>query len=271
VEGQNIAIEWRNAGDDRGRFPGLAADLVSLDVDVIVVAGPGPMREAAKATKTIPLVMIASSDDPVGRGYVTTLARPGGNITGLTFAVTPEINAKLLEVLKEVQPTVSRVAFLEERSVATHLEGRREWEAAIRPLRLTLLPPALVRDPHELAPAFASMVRERADAVYVPMVGVTYAHRGRVADLAKKHRLPAIAILRELPEAGGLLSYGPDVADIYRRGALYVDKILRGAKAAELPVEQPTKFDLVVNLKTAKTLGLTIPPSVRVRADLISP
>ncbi|MGH7310397.1 MAG: ABC transporter substrate-binding protein [Candidatus Rokuibacteriota bacterium] len=270
VERQNLVIEWRFAGGAFARLPDLAADLVRSSVDVIVVAGPGPIQAAKAATTTIPIVMLAGSSDPVAEGLVASLARPGGNITGLTYAVSPERFGKQLELLKEAVGRLSRVVVLWDLDMDFF---RRQWatplgEAAQR-LGLQLQGPVQVREPGQLDTAFATMIAQKAEAIFVVMGGPAYQHRARVAELAIRNRLPTVAAFKEFPQAGGFMSYGPDLPDIYRRGATYVDRILRGAKPADLPVEQPAKFELVVNLNTAKALGLTIPSSILARADYL--
>jgi putative ABC transport system substrate-binding protein len=265
--GRTLVLEFRHAEFKPERLPVLAVELVRLPVDVILVAGPAPLDAARKATQTIPIVMVAASDDPVRDGLVASLARPGGNITGLTFAVSPEIAGKQLELLRELAPAANRVRMVADAdTIALRRVAEAIADAAPR-LHFRAQEPLEAREPTQLDEAFVRAVRERTDALWIPMAGVTFAQRTRVAELALKHRMPVLGYFRELPEAGGLFSYGPDLRDIYRRAAGYVDRILRGARPAELPVEQPTKFELVVNLKTAKALGLTIPQSVLLRAD----
>jgi putative ABC transport system substrate-binding protein len=211
--------------------------------------------------------MVAASDDPVRDGLVTSLAPPGSNITGLTFAVSPEIAGKQLELLREMAPTANRVRLLADAdTLAPRHVAEAIAEAAPR-LHSRAQEPLTAREVSQFDEAFGRAVRERTDAVWIPMVGVTFAQRARVAELALRHRVPVLGYFRSLPEAGGLFSYGPDLRDIYRRAAGYVDRVLRGARPADLPIEQPTKFELVLNLRTAKTLGLTIPQSVLLRAD----
>jgi putative ABC transport system substrate-binding protein len=249
------------------RLPALAQDLIRLNVDVIVTFGPVTIRPAREATRTIPIVMIAGSGDPVRDGLVASLAHPGGNITGVTWSAGPEVIGKNLEILKQVVPRLSRVALLSDGGQSSP-SGARAWEDATRQLGLRL-ERVVINDPTELESTMAAISRQRVDAVYVTMAGVTFTSRNHVAALAVAGRLPTFGLFRELAEAGGLLSYGPSIGAIYRRGAYYVDKILRGAKPADLPIEQPTKFELVINLKTAKALGLTIPQSLLIRADEI--
>lgn len=263
VEGRNTVIEGRFYGDNAERLPALAAELVRLDVDVIV-AGTSPAPEVARrATSTIPIVM-ANHADPVASGLVPSFAKPGGNVTGLSL-VAPELRVKQLQLLKELLPKVTRVAFLRNPAVALDL---KELENAAQSFGLTVL----VVDasvPGELAGAFAAAVKNRAGAIVVLAGYMFWAQRNYVAELAANSRLPAVYLFREHVDAGGLISYGPDLRDNYRRAAGYVDKILRGANPGDLPIEQPTKFDLSINLKTAKALGLTIPLSVIARADRI--
>ena len=264
VEGQNIAIEYRFAEGRPERLPALAAELVRLKVDVIVTGGP-PAPEAAKqATGTIPIVF-AVAGDPVAEGLVASLARPGGNITGLA-SIAPEVVGKQLELLKEVAPKVSRVAVLQNPSNQAHPLRLRQAEGAARALGVQLHI-VQARTPPEIDAAFAAMRSQRAGGVLVLRDPLFLAQRTQIAALAAKSRLPAVYGLREEAEAGGLMAYGANVPLMYRRAATYVDKILKGAKPADLPVEQPTKFELVINLKTAKALGLTIPPSLLQRAD----
>jgi ABC-type uncharacterized transport system substrate-binding protein len=267
VPGQNVFIEYRFADGKPERLPELAAELVGLKVDVIVTSQNPATVAAKQATTTIPIVTTLASD-PVGAGLIASLARPGGNITGLTIDVTPEVGGKRLQLLKEFVPRVSRVAVLwnpayrgfEPKPVFQALE-----DAAQR-LRVTLRK-VEVRELGDFERAFDSMVSGRADGLYVITDPITFSHRRLIADLAVKNRLAATFNVSDFVEAGGFMSYGPDVRDLYRRAATYVDKILKGAKPGDLPVEQPTKFELVINLKTAKTLGLTIPPSLLQRAD----
>jgi putative ABC transport system substrate-binding protein len=265
VEGRNIALEYRWAAEGKpDQLPDLAADLVRLRVDVILAQTGSHTLAAKRATSTIPIVMGAVSD-PVGSGLVTSLARPGGNVTGSSL-LAPQVAGKLLELLKEAVPEASRVAALvnPEGSVL----AQREVEAAAKVLgvQLQLLD---VRDPKDLDRAFQAATAARAQAVITIPSPFFAAHRARVAELALKSRLPAVSFETGFADAGGLLSYGPNIPDSFRRAATYVDKILKGAKPADLPVEQPTKFELLVNLKTAKALGLTIPPSVLIRADQV--
>jgi len=267
VEGQNIVIEWRFAGGRAERLPDLAAELVRLQPDVIVAPSTPTALAAKNATKTIPIVTVAGSD-PVGLGLVASLARPGGNITGLTSYVTREIAGKQLEVLKATVPKVSRVAVLWNPATPGQALWLRDTEVASLALGVQLLP-LEARSLNDFDSAFAAMTTKRAGALLVLGDVMFVTHRIRLADLAAKSRLPTMSTHREYVEAGGLMSYGPINSELFRRAATYVDKILKGAKPADLPVEQPTKFELVINLKTAKALGLTIPSSVRVRADQV--
>jgi len=265
VEGQNIAIEWRFAGGRAERLPDLAAELVRLRVDLIVVPSAPPALAAKNATKTIPLVTVGSGD-PVGLGLVASLARPGGNITGLTATVGAEIAGKQLELLKETVPKVSRVAVLWNPATPGNALALREAEIAAQALGVGLQP-LEARSLDDFDSAFAAMTRQRVGALLVLADVMFTTHRKELADLTAKRRLPAIYGQRQFVDDGGLISYGANILDNFRRAAGYVDKILKGAKPADLPVEQPTKFELVINLKTAKALGLTIPQSLLQRAD----
>jgi putative ABC transport system substrate-binding protein len=265
VEGQDIAFEPRYAEARYDRLPDLAAELVRLRVDVILAAGDSAAVQAAKnATTTIPIVMMAFADT-VQLGFVASLARPGGNVTGLSFPFA-ELVGKQLELLKASIPGVSRVALLWNPDNPGHGPALKEIDVAARSLgvQLQLLE---VRGPGDFESAFSAMKRERASAVLVFWDPMFYAHSGRLMRLALSSRLPAISTFREFVGAGGLMAYGPNLGDIFRGAASYVDKILKGAKASDLPVEQPTRFELVINLRTAKALGLTIPQSVLIRAD----
>jgi putative ABC transport system substrate-binding protein len=265
VEGQNIAIEARWAEGTYERLPGFAAEFVRLKVDAIVAYGAA-IQAAQQATGTIPIVM-AVVIDPVGAGFVASLARPGGNITGLS-SMAPDMVGKQLELLKEVVPKVSRVAFLGNPANRGNAAQMRQAQDTARGLSVQVQP-LEARSPNEIDRAFAAITAERAGAVIVFADAVLLDHRGRIAELAARRRLPMVSVMVENVEAGGLMAYGPSIAERFRRAATYVAKILKGAKPADLPVEQPTKFELVVNLKTAKALGLTIPPSVLARADQI--
>ncbi|HVJ72665.1 MAG TPA: ABC transporter substrate-binding protein [Casimicrobiaceae bacterium] len=269
VPGSTLAIDYPDAKGREERLPELAAGLVRNRVDVILVIGPAPLEPARKATRTIPIVMVASSSDPVAEGIAQSLGRPGGNVTGLTYA-EPDRFKKQLEVLKSVAVRTRRVAVLWDFDVEIY---RRQWElplaAAARVLDLEVLAPVRVREAGELPGAFAQMKQRGADATLVASGGLLLPARAQVANLALEHRLPAIAAFREFAHAGLLMSYGPDLPDINRRAGGFVDRILRGARAGDLPIELPIKFDLAINLATARALGLAVPPSVLVRANEI--
>jgi putative tryptophan/tyrosine transport system substrate-binding protein len=267
VEGKNIVIEWRSADGKWERGRALAEELVRLKVDVIVTAGGGATRSAEERTSTIPIVM-AQSDDPVGGGFVASLARPGGNITGLS-QLSPELSGKRLEILKEVVPKLSRVAIFGTSTSPGNAQVLKEIDAAVGAFALTAqyLDVLTAKD---IEQAFRAAVKGRADAALVLVSGsVSGPHRKEIADLAVKSRLPVMHERAEDVEAGGLMSYGVHLTDLDRRAAIYVDKILKGAKPADLPVEQPTKFEFVINLKAAKQIDLTIPPNVLARADKV--
>jgi putative ABC transport system substrate-binding protein len=268
IQGRNIVIEIRDAEGKYERLPALAVELVALKVDVIVTGGGTPPALAAKqATKTIPIVF-ASAPDPVTDGLVASLARPGGNVTGLSN-INPELVGKCLEQLKQAVPGVSRVAvlwqpgFMDQRTDREMLKAEDVAAQALG-VRLQFVE---ARGPADLDRAFSDMTKARAGALTVLPSAMLFTERRRLVDLAAKSRLPAVYPQKEFVEAGGLMAYGPSLADLFRRTAIYVDKILKGAKPADLPVEQPTKFELVINLKTAKALGLTIPPPLLARAD----
>jgi putative tryptophan/tyrosine transport system substrate-binding protein len=264
VEGHHLALESRYAEGQYDRLPGLAAELVRLKVDIILTYAQPAIQAAQHATGTIPIVMTGNID-PVASGFVASLARPGGNITGLSL-MAPELVAKQLEILKGVVPTVTRVALLGNPANAGNAPQLRYAQDTARTLGLRLQP-LEVRGPRDLDRAFAAMTTERAEAVIVLVDAMLLDHRTRIADLAATYRLPAVYGLSDHAAAGGLVAYGASVLDRYRRAATYVDKILKGAKPADLPVEQPTTFELVINLKTAKDLGLTIPPTLLFQAD----
>jgi putative tryptophan/tyrosine transport system substrate-binding protein len=269
VEGRNVVIEYRSAEGKLERLPALAADLVALKVDVIVAGGPPQALAAKQAARTIPIVF-ASAADPVTDGLVTSLARPGGNVTGLS-ALAPDLVGKRLELLKQTVPGVSRVAVLRHpgaQAERTEKDMLKEAEVAARVLGVRLQV-VEARGPADFDSAFSDMTRVRADALTVLPSPMFTNERRRLVDLAAKNRLPAVYPWREFIDAGGLMAYGPDLADMFRRAATYVDKILKGTKPGDLPVEQPTKFELATNIKTAKALGLAIPQSVLVRADHI--
>jgi ABC-type uncharacterized transport system substrate-binding protein len=263
-EGRNIAIEYRWAGGDYGRFPELIAELIALKVDVIVTAGTPAAKAVQKATKEIPCVMVAVGD-PVGTGLVVSLARPGGNLTGLS-SISPELEGKRLELLGEVVPNLSRIAVLWNPSNAYMHESVSEIRAAAGRWHIQVHPFG-VRSPEELDQALVAIAAERPDALNVPADRLFLHDRTRIIEFATRNRLPGVHAYRELVEAGGLMSFGPSYPGMHRQAARYVDKILKGANPAELPVEQPAKFELLINLKAAKILGLTVPPSVLARAD----
>ena len=268
IDGQNIATEYRYAEGKTDRLPELAAELVRLKVDIIVAAGGTiVIRPAKNATKTIPIVMVGSGADPVEAGLVESLARPGGNVTGITL-LSRELGGKRLELLKEAVPKVARVAVLYDPAIpGIAREVKEDLPVAARVLGLTLKSRE-VRATDGLERAFAALSKERPDGLYVPGLGpVMFANVKRTADFALKSRLPSMYQNKEAVDVGGLMSYGADQADSYRRVAYFVDRILKGAKPADLPVEQPTKFELVINLKTAKQIGVTIPPEVLARAN----
>jgi len=265
VEGQNVVIEYRFGDGEPARLPKLAAELVGLNVDLIVTGGSSPTRAAQQATRTIPIVMTIVGD-PIASGLIASLARPGGNITGLT-QISAELGGKRLELLKEAFPRISRVAVLVDPASTARGGIASGTRTAAEALGVKLLALELRGPNPDLDGAFRTAKSERVGALLVAAGAAQSLHRRRVVDLAAKNRLPAMYASREFVDAGGLMAYGPNVADLYRRAATYVDKILKGAKPADLPVEQPTKFELVINLKTAKALGLTIPPSVLGRAD----
>jgi putative tryptophan/tyrosine transport system substrate-binding protein len=266
-EGRNAVIERRFADGQLERLPALAAELVRLKVDVIVTGSNPSIDAVKKATTTIPVVM-GLSRDPVGAGFIASLSRPAGNITGLTNDPAPDMLGKNLELLKEAAPRISRIAYLWNPLPSSAEAYRSAAESAARKLGLRLQFIAARRG-RDLDDAFSSMARERADGLMVQVDPVFFSARSQLVLLAAKHRLPAVYGVREFAEAGGLMSYGTNIAYQFRRAATYVDKILKGAKPADLPVEQPTKFELVINMKTAKALGLTIPPLLLQRADQV--
>jgi putative tryptophan/tyrosine transport system substrate-binding protein len=267
VEGKNIVIEWRSGEGKLDRNLAHAAELVRLKVDVIVAPGATEIRAARETTATVPIVMIRGGD-PVGSGFVASLAQPGGNITGLAI-LRPELSGKRLELLKEIVPKLSRVAVFASTGSAEYALLLQEIEIAAGPLGVKLQP-LNIESPKDFETAFQAAAKGRADAVLFRVRGpVLSPHLTRVAALAVKSQLPAIYEAAEEVQAGGLMSYGVNVNDLYRRAATYVDKILKGRKPADLPVEQPTKFELVINLKTAKQIGLTIPPNLLARADRV--
>jgi ABC-type uncharacterized transport system substrate-binding protein len=266
VEGKNIVIEYRNTEGKLDRLPSLAAELVRLKVDIIVTTSPAPTRAAKEATSTIPIVF-AQDGDPVASGFVANLARPGGNITGLS-TLAPELSGKRLELLKEVVPKLSRVAVFGTSTTPSTAPTIKETELAAGAFKVQLQY-LDVLDPKDIETAFRTATKGRADAVLVLAGPVVLFQRTQIAELALKSRLPAIYPQTEFTEAGGLMYYGANTPDMYRRAATYVDKILKGARPGDLPVEQPTKFELVINLKAAKQIGLTIPPTMLARADRV--
>jgi len=266
VEGQNLTFEVRWAQDDDDRLSKLAADLVGLKMDLIVTAATVSALAAKRATSTIPIVM-ATGADPVAVGLVANLRQPGGNVTGMT-TINSELAAKRLELIRIVVPRASRIAILWDETGSAFRFALDSTEAEAKRVGFAIQP-VPVRAPAEIEAAFATVVRGRAGALSIAPSPMFFSHRKRLAELALRHRLPTIVGLREYAEAGGLVSYGADNSDMFRGAAIYVDRILKGAKPADLPMEQPTKFELVINLKTAKALGLTIPPSLLQRADQV--
>jgi putative ABC transport system substrate-binding protein len=264
IEGRTVAIDYRWAEGQPERLPRLAGELVALGVDVIVVGTTAAVKAVADATKTIPIVMTVVAD-PVAAGFVANVARPGGNITGLTL-ISPELSGKRMELLREAAPRIGRLAVFWNPSNPSHGETLRDSEAKARTLGLQTLP-VEVRRIDEIEGAVTAAVRERASALFVLDDALLFESRQRISDLALKHRLPLVSGISAFAEAGGLVTYGAKQSDLYRRAALFVDRILKGAKPATLPIEQPTSFELVINLKTAKAFGLTIPSSLRLRAD----
>src|SRR5262249_48256304 len=267
VEGKNIIIEWRSADEKFDRFPALAADLVRLKVDIIVTGGSSPTRAAKEATTTIPIVM-SNDNDPVGNGFVASLARPGGNITGLS-TLAPELSGQRLELLKETVPKLSRMAVFGTSTQPGNAQLLKEVELVAKAFGVKLQYSDVV-DSKDIGTAFRAATEGRADAVLMLLPGrVSSSQRTQIPELAVKNRLPAIYHNSLYIEDGGLMFYGVKLADLDRRAATYVDKILKGSKRADLPVEQPTKFEFIINLKTAKQIGLTIPPNVLARADKV--
>ena len=266
VEGKTIAVEYRTADGKFERLPALATELAALKVDVIVTGGPTATRPAKIANATIPIVM-AQDTDPVGNGFVASLARPGGNITGLSN-YHPDLSGKQLELFKEVIPDLSRITVLENSKEPGNLQAVQQTTLAAAALKLKLQY-LDVRTPEDIDKAFPAAIKERADGLLVLSSPLATSHRKQIAQLAIKHRLPTMYQVSESVEAGGLMTYGVSTADLWQRSAAYVDKILKGAKPADLPVEQPTKFELVINLKTAKQIGIAIPPNVLARAQRV--
>jgi putative tryptophan/tyrosine transport system substrate-binding protein len=265
IEGQNLAIEFRYAEGKTDRLPGLAAELVRLNVDVIVVATDPGTRAAKEASAKIPIVIVSVNYDPVELGYINNLARPGTNVTGVLF-LHRELTAKRVELFREILPTVKRVSVLSDPLGADQLTALK---AANRSMGLKLEVLDLGNPSYDFESAFRIAMRARAEALFVLTTPVIFRERAKIAQLALKNRLPTSFAHREHVDAGGLMSYGPNFEDMWRLAAVYVDKILKGAKPADLPVQQPTKFELVINLKTATALGLTIPPSLLGRADQV--
>jgi putative ABC transport system substrate-binding protein len=263
IEGQNIAIEYRNAEGEVDKLLDLAADLVRLDVDVIVTATDPATRAAKRATTTIPILMVAINYDPIALGYINSLARPGGNVTGLFFQHL-ELLAKRFGLFKEMLPSVGRVAVLSDSLTADQLKA---VEAENRSVGLELQPLDLQNPPYDFENAFRVVVRSRAEAIFVLESASIFRGRTQIAQLAMKNRIPTSFAFREYVEVGGLVSYGVNFSTMYRRAAEYADRILRGTKPVDLPVEQSTKFELVINLKTAKALGLVVPPTLLATAD----
>jgi putative ABC transport system substrate-binding protein len=266
VEGKNIVVEYRYAEGKQDRVRELADELARLKVDIVVSAGPTLTRAAKEATGTIPIVM-AFDDDPVGNGFVASLARPGGNITGLSN-LAQDLSGKQLELLKEIVPKLSRVAVFGTSTTPGNAESLKEIELAARAFGVQAKYLDIL-DPKDIDTAFQAARKGRADAVLVLSSAIIFSQRRRFADLAVKNRLPVIFPQNEFVEDGGLMSYGPNYADLFRRAASYVDKILKGRTPADLPVEQPKKFEFIINLKAAKQIGLTIPPNVLARADKV--
>jgi ABC-type uncharacterized transport system substrate-binding protein len=267
IEGQNIIIEWRWGRGSTDRFAEFAAEVVKLNVDVIVAANDAAGRAVERATNTIPIV-VCIIGDPVGGGFAASLARPGRNITGLT-AAGPGLAAKRLQIIKEALPGLSRVGLLVDSTDLGHASSVREIEVAAQDFGLRIWPRVDVGNPEALGGAFATLMKERTTAVFTVGGTMLYANRERLANLALTNRLPMMCGPKPFVMAGCLMGYSTNLADIFRRAATYVDKILRGAKPADLPIEQPATFELVINLKTAKALGLTIPPSLLARADQV--
>jgi putative ABC transport system substrate-binding protein len=264
IEGKNIVFEQRYADNRVERLPELAAALVRLDVNIIVAFGIVAAHPAKQATSTIPIVMIGGL--PIGTGLVASLARPGGNVTGVSFLVSAELGAKRLQLLKEILPGLSRVAVLWPAANPASVQVFKDIKEAARTLGIEVQS-VEVRSSIDFHNAYEVVAKQRPDALITLVDSLTLAHRQQIADFAATNRLPSAHSVRAFTEVGGLMSYGPDQADLRRRAATYVDKILKGAKPADLPVEQPTKFELVINLKTAKVLGLTIPATLLARAD----
>jgi putative tryptophan/tyrosine transport system substrate-binding protein len=267
IEGTNILVEYPYAEAREDRIPGLVADLVQRQVDVLVSTSTAAILAAKQATKTIPIVMVTQVD-PVATGIVESLARPGGNITGLT-RLTRELTGKRLELLQEVVPTISRVGVLVDADSAASETALKEYEAAARALKITLQAVEVRSSNPDFEGAFQAAAQERVSALITVRSGLALTYRQQIANLVIKHRLPSISEGSDFVEAGGLMSYAANDTESFKRAAYYVDKLLKGAKASDLPIEQPTKFELIINLKTAKELGLTIPPLLLFRADKV--
>lgn len=266
VEGKNLVIEWRFANAYNERLPDLASELVQLKVDAIVTNGTPATRAAQKATTTIPIVMGAITD-PVGGGFVTSLGHPGGNITGLAL-VTDDISPKHMEMLLTIAPKLSRVAVMVNPNNTSHATILEKVKATAQTRRVSVIP-IEARTAKEIGDGFSSMAKQQAGAVIVETDALFTQQRNQISELALKNRLPSISVIRELVEAGGLMSYGQNVGESFRRAATYVDKILKGARPGDLPVEQPTTFEFTINRKTANALGLTIPTELLLRADKV--
>jgi ABC-type uncharacterized transport system substrate-binding protein len=267
-EGETLTFVIREAVGQEAALPKLAAELVQLEVEVILTAGDAAVRAAKQATSTIPIVMLVSGD-PVGSGLVASLSQPGGNITGVT-ALSPRLSAKRLELLKQAVPTLSHVAVLFNPDDETKTVDRQQLQVAARALGLRLHSVA-IRSPEEFEPGFRTMVRERVDGVVVLSTAFTSFHRAKIIKLAAEHRLPAIYERKEYVEAGGLMAYGPSLPDMLRQAAVYIDSILQGAKPSTMPVAEAKKFELAVNVETANALALTLPPSILSGADIVVP
>jgi putative ABC transport system substrate-binding protein len=268
IEGQNVITHYRYADGNFTRMAKLAEELVLLRVDLIVTTGGDPVIRAAKsATRTVPIVMVGGGSEPITAGFVESLSRPGGNITGLTNLST-ELTGKRLELLKEAVPKMARVAVLYEPTIAGNVIQVKEAQATAPALRL-VVQPVDVKEFGGIEKVFAALGKQILDGLYVPGGPIMNTYRQKITDFALKNRLPSIYSRREFVDAGGLLAYGTDLAHSYRRVAYYIDRILRGARPADLPIEQPTKFELVINLKTAQQIGVTIPPNVLARADRV--
>ena len=266
IEGKSILVEYRDGEGNPDRFSAVAAELVHLKVDVIVTGGPTVTHAIKQATSTIPIVM-AQDSDPVGSGFVASLARPGGNVTGLS-TLAPELSGKQLELLKEIIPKLARVAVLGTSTVPGNTRSLKETETAAVALAIQVQHVDVI-SPKDVESAFRAARKEQADAVLALASPIINSARKQVIELAVKNRLPVMYARSEFVEAGGLMTYGVSINDLFRRAATYVDKILKGAKPADLPVEQPKKFELVINLKAAKAIGVAIPPNVLVRADRV--